>query len=420
MCKAILYLAEEQLKGIYPRNCHAPDALLFDLKQDNLQDEWAAIIGSSSAPQRTVSVAVGFEDGTMLASGGAVEVALVRGIGKIPGPVALGETITVPITDLASWKDPAHPLSKAVLYLADQQLTGIYPRKWHEPDALQFELKRDDLKPQWAHIIGSPNGFTRKLPVAVGFEDGTMLASGGTVGVTLIRTDVIFWIFLLLFLLATGLFLFLARRSDMLRDQQDDPESGGRKPYSLARCQMAWWFFIILAAYLLIWLMTDDRDTLSSSALSLFGISSATALGAAAIDASKKTDAESQAQPLRLEQTALKKRIGELEAKPSKTDEEKRELSDKQARLAEIEASPLIKTLKPLRSEGFLNDILTDVNGVSLHRFQITVWTVTLGIIFAVLVYRTLGMPDFSGTLLALMGISNGTYIGFKFPEKQA
>jgi hypothetical protein len=27
-------------------------------------------------------------------------------------------------------------------------------------------------------------------------------------------------------------------------------------------------------------------------------------------------------------------------------------------------------------------------------------------------------MPEFDTTLLGLMGISSGTYIGFKFPEK--
>ena len=72
-----------------------------------------------------------------------------------------------------------------------------------------------------------------------------------------------------------------------------------------------------------------------------------------------------------------------------------------------------------MKSEGFLRDILTDASGVSLHRFQIVVWTIVLGFIFAISVYNTLGMPEFSGTLLALMGISNGTYIGFKFPERQ-
>ena len=49
---------------------------------------------------------------------------------------------------------------------------------------------------------------------------------------------------------------------------------------------------------------------------------------------------------------------------------------------------------------------------------QIAVGTVVLGIIFACSVYQDLTMPQFDATLLGLMGISNGTYIGFKGLEK--
>jgi len=45
--------------------------------------------------------------------------------------------------------------------------------------------------------------------------------------------------------------------------------------------------------------------------------------------------------------------------------------------------------------------------------------TIVLGIIFVSSVYNNLSMPEFSTTLLGLMGISSGTYIGFKFPEKK-
>jgi hypothetical protein len=41
-----------------------------------------------------------------------------------------------------------------------------------------------------------------------------------------------------------------------------------------------------------------------------------------------------------------------------------------------------------------------------------------LGGIFVIGVYRDLAMPEFGGTLLALMGISSAGYVGFKFPEK--
>lgn len=70
-------------------------------------------------------------------------------------------------------------------------------------------------------------------------------------------------------------------------------------------------------------------------------------------------------------------------------------------------------------SRNILRDILSDSNGtVALHRFQIVVWTIVLGIIFMVSVTTELTMPVFSPTLLATLGISAGTYLGFKFPEK--
>ena len=78
----------------------------------------------------------------------------------------------------------------------------------------------------------------------------------------------------------------------------------------------------------------------------------------------------------------------------------------------------LEKTVKPLASEGFFKDILSDANGISFPRFQTAGWTLVLGVIFVVSVYRVLSMPDFDPQLLMLMGISSGTYIGFKFPER--
>lgn len=84
-------------------------------------------------------------------------------------------------------------------------------------------------------------------------------------------------------------------------------------------------------------------------------------------------------------------------------------------------ANQQIQVLTPgasdLASKGFLNDILSDSSGYSFHRFQIFAWTIVLGIMFLSSVYNNLTMPEFSATLLGLMGISSGTYIGFKFPE---
>ena len=64
-----------------------------------------------------------------------------------------------------------------------------------------------------------------------------------------------------------------------------------------------------------------------------------------------------------------------------------------------------------------MHDLLQDANGWSLHRVQIFIWTSILAVLFVVGVYRDLAMPQFSDTLLALMGISGGVYVGFKLPE---
>lgn len=62
----------------------------------------------------------------------------------------------------------------------------------------------------------------------------------------------------------------------------------------------------------------------------------------------------------------------------------------------------------------FLEDILTEKDGVSVHRFQIFVWTIVLGIIFGISVAQDLVMPEFSATLLGLMGISSATFLAPK------
>ena len=78
------------------------------------------------------------------------------------------------------------------------------------------------------------------------------------------------------------------------------------------------------------------------------------------------------------------------------------------------------RVLKGPTTEGFLNDLVRDKRGVSFHRFQIVVWTVVLGFVFVTEVYQSLAMPEYSATLLSLMGITGGTYLGFKFPERKA
>jgi hypothetical protein len=161
---------------------------------------------------------------------------------------------------------------------------------------------------------------------------------------------------------------------------------------------MAFWFFLTLGAFLIIWVITGAHDTVTDSVLALMGIGAGTALGVAVQDKSKEHTSEVLAK-LR----ALSQQRADLVAKGTGTTD-----IDKQ-----------IAALAPV-SEGFLNDILTDANGISFHRFQMFAWTLVLGVVFVKEVYCNLAMPEFSGTLLGLMGVSSGTYLGFMIPERHS
>ena len=135
----------------------------------------------------------------------------------------------------------------------------------------------------------------------------------------------------------------------------------------------------------------------------------------------KQNEAEKKRTALNLELTALNERISTLtRAAPTPGTKPYAELQQKSFRLnqvnAELASLPARRTT-PV-SKGIFRDLISDGDGVSFHRFQIVVWTAVLAVVFIRSVSRDLAMPDFDAALLGLMGISSGTYLGFKFPEK--
>jgi hypothetical protein len=229
------------------------------------------------------------------------------------------------------------------------------------------------------------------------------------------------------------LLLWLARTTNLLRDG-GTRTPGKLRPYNLGRTQMAFWFFLIYASYVTIWLITDALDTITPSLLALMGISAGTALGEALIDNGKDTANTNQVQDLTAEKAALEQTVSQIEtelttinaAPATITDQSNREavqrqLTDGRTRLNQIDQQLRVLNSQqaPTTSQGFLRDLLSDGSGYSFHRFQIFAWTIVLGIIFLSSVYNNLTMPEFSPTLLGLMGLSAGTYIGFKFPEQK-
>jgi len=285
----------------------------------------------------------------------------------------LGHHLKLRVPNLKDWTDKKNSPSNLVLYLNGRQLAKTnpvsvsisYDAKHPELNELIFKLQRtaetdatwDDL------IIRDKNwrgfflkGVSRKVRPSIGLEGGIAAETHAVFELVLLPLGWVYVCFAFLCFTLVGL-IILARRSSLLKDN-----SGG--PYSLARTQMAIWSWLLVNAYFFLFVMTwDPAVDIPTSMLGLLGISATTYLAAALVDRSDGA-------------------------------------------------------ATPPTSKGFWKDI-SGSSGVQLHRIQIIAWTVVLAFVFIVRIFTKLSIPDFNPTLLGLLGLSAGTYVGFKFPENQ-
>jgi hypothetical protein len=356
------------------------------------------------------------------------------GAGKQKREIAIGTTdwlqignpITVCVQGLTAWrKTPGNNPKNIRLFLAGHMVDGA--PSLIAPDSqeyLNFEpqigASSDDTK-TWSYIIAESRASTEhKIPISIGSNDQPVESLSYATLHLYPRLQIL--IFIPVFLLMAAGFVYLARSSTLLRDTSfGAAPSVGQLPFSLGRVQMAWWFFIILTTFVYLWIVTGHIPTVSGQALALMGISATTGLGAVLIDSNKVSSEAMQVNSLTVEQSALANRIADLEAlAPPLGTPLYTELQSKKDRLAqvtaELQARPNI--LVPV-TKGFLHDLMSESGQISFNRFQIAAWTIVLGGIFVVSCYSSLIMPTFDSTLLLLLGISSGAYLGFKLPTAQ-
>lgn len=358
------------------------------------------------------------------------------------GHLEADDLFSVEVEHLAEWAaaNPANNPAKLVPYLDGLALVGNYPEEIHTTkNHLRFHLRiTGENKKVWVDLLGAPEGIRRPVSLSVGLEGqspfDTVYDENNKYPLVVISPWYGF-IALVIVSLTLILLVLLARKTNLIREPGPNPVGGKLRPYNLGRTQMAFWFFLVYASYVVIWLITDALDTITPSLLGLMGISAGTALSEALIDSGKDTATTSKLQDLTAEKQTLEQSIPEFQsqiaainAKASLTPEDltnreslSKQLQDYRTRLAQVNQQILALTPSASAgvSAGFLRDILSDANGYSFHRFQIFAWMLILGVIFLSSVYNQLTMPEFSTTLLGLMGISSGTYIGFKFPEQK-
>ena len=385
-----------------------------------------------------------------------------------------GDVVTIYVKHLKAWlNDPRNQdrfpkdakVTDLIPFLDDVPLTGIHPEQnWAEPadvdsveipqvHYLRFTLERTETsKEQWTRILNHPR-FTKPMKVSVGFENGEEITT--YVLPTAAKTEnrfiftlippFRFWLGVEIILGAFIVVLSLARWTDIIRDTTAPLRPDKRWPYSLSRTQMAFWFFLVLAAFFFLWVIIGATDTLNTSVLGLIGISASTTVASVFVDSGRAPATPSQSdlpavdlsQPRRkicLEICALideaKKDLKKLEQNRGAIDPHAEALLAANAEaqtLKKGQIDDLERQLDYFRRpawKGVMYDLLTEKNEdkkvvVEFHRFQILIWTIVLGIMFVANVYNQLAMPQFSATLLGLLGISAGTYVGLKIPDSE-
>lgn len=139
----------------------------------------------------------------------------------------------------------------------------------------------------------------------------------------------------------------------------------------MARLQMSIWFFIIIGSFIFLWSTTGSLAAVNTTALALMGISGGTTMFFAIISQKQEWDSH--------------------------------------------ERMPTGKS-GTIITDWFI-DLLSDNQGITIHRFQMLSWTLVILIVFINGVITDYAMPIFSTVLLDLMGISSGVYVGLKLKE---
>lgn len=287
---------------------------------------------------------------------------------QFPNRGALGDAVIVEVEGLAALINPGSQVhcSDLILFLDGIAIQGNPPESCSPGEGrVRFLLDRTDASNYaWHTLLAEPTGFTKTVSVSIG--SSPELAYPTDVRDFELEVLPRAELFCYFGILAISVILIarLAQKTSLLRAPGPVPE-GQQAPFSLSLFQFAFWSMLVIAAYVFIWMITEELDTITGSVLVLLGIGAGTALGSTLIDSGKSTPA----------------------------------------------------TLRP--SQGFLNDVLSDDQGISIHRFQLFAWTLVLGVVFCTSVYDGLQMPQFSTTLLGLMSLSSGTYLGFKVPESK-
>ncbi len=328
-------------------------------------------------------------------------------------------------------RDVTRPLDSLKVYVNGYAIPDSRPIRVGPGNEVSFKLTFTKASQDaWTAVLADSSTRGRDVRIGVGFPGGPEAQPAARAAILRFERFTPRRLYLSMLGYAVALLAFVAMvlRSGVLRDSAE--ESGRpvhERPFSLGRAQAAAWFFAIVAGFLYIRLVTDDYTSLTPQALLLLGIGTATQAASGLVDNTLRKKARATLAEMRPRLARVRAEVREMKALRS-SDGEPAALAQLRAQLAvsrverddaarEVARAKAVLTGLPTR--GILVDLVSDGQGVSLHRFQMAVWTVILIGIYLTEVVTTWAMPQFNGEMLALMGFSGGAFVGFKMVERQ-
>lgn len=141
---------------------------------------------------------------------------------KLEGKLAAGALVNVTLAGFDAWAAKNDP-SMLVPFINGRQLTGNYPKAIdHRQNRLLFHLESTKANRKlWTDLLGEPTGLRRKVIFSVGLENGIMFPSeleGANMPLLTIIPPVNGVISLAVIVATTGVFLWLARYTNLIRD----------------------------------------------------------------------------------------------------------------------------------------------------------------------------------------------------------
>ncbi|MEO6523472.1 MAG: hypothetical protein ABIN91_17445 [Mucilaginibacter sp.] len=196
------------------------------------------------------------------------------------------------------------------------------------------------------------------------------------------------------------------------------------KPYSFSRWQLVWWTFIILATFISVIIATGKIPDFGQSTLILLGIGSITTVTASLIDLSDDDNANAAAAANAVVAVAA------ATTPPTGTDPA---VPDAAPTTVVVVTPPVPLKARDIKRSNFLLDILSDKNGISIHRLQAFIFNLVFGLWFIytsvqqIKLINTLTlqkvidgvMPVVTNNNLILLGMSAGLYTALKSTENK-